>query len=198
MAHVLVIDDTIEVRSVVICSLTAFGFTTSEANSGDEGIAVALRVKPDVIICDLQMPGMDGFSTLSAVREHPAIANVPFIFLTGSQERRDFRRGMVHGADDFITKPFNPEDLVEAVHSRIARHGELRQAMQRDAARLSNKVVQMISTELKAPLEGIMGAATRLIEDYPNLTTDKVISSARRINESAERLNDFARNLGAA
>src|ERR1700749_4065884 len=100
MQNVLVIDDTDEVRSVIIKTLAHFGFQARGATDGANGIQMAQDNPPDLIICDVRMPVMDGYETLAKIRELPAIANTPFIFLTAAIEKDDIRRGMVSGADD--------------------------------------------------------------------------------------------------
>src|SRR5580704_4595034 len=115
MQNVLIIDDSEDIRSVIAKTLDYFGFYTRQAKDGMAGVQAALDWHPDLIICDVRMPGMDGYGTLSAIRELPAIATTPFIFLTASVDKGDMRRGMSSGADDYLTKPFTAEELLEAV-----------------------------------------------------------------------------------
>src|ERR1700761_2978107 len=105
MKRVLIIDDKEEIRSVVATTLRQFGFATLEATNGPEGIQVALANEPDVILCDVNMGGMDGFETLEAIRELGQFATTPFILMTGSVGPEGFRRGMSAGADDYLQKP---------------------------------------------------------------------------------------------
>ena len=136
MPNILVIDDADDVRSVVVKTLAHLGFSAREARDGATGIEMALADPPDLIICDVRMPGMDGYKTLAAIRDLPAIANIPFIFLTGALDKSDMRRGMVSGADDYLTKPFTPEELLEAVATRLARQTEIRFEAYRQAEKL--------------------------------------------------------------
>jgi CheY-like chemotaxis protein len=121
MKNILVIDDNDEVRSVVTAVLRNFGFSVREATSGEAAIQMVLTEKPDLIISDVRMPGMDGHHLLGAIREMQATAAIPFILMTGSGSRDDYRRGMVCGADDYLYKPFTPDELIEAVLSRLVR-----------------------------------------------------------------------------
>jgi CheY-like chemotaxis protein len=125
MKTILVIDDNEEVRSVVTTVLRNFGFCVREAISGEAAINMVLSEKPDLIISDVRMPGMDGHGLLSAIRELQATASIPFIMMTGCASRDDFRRGMVCGADDYLQKPFTPDELIEAVLSRLIRQTDL-------------------------------------------------------------------------
>src|SRR5579863_6447910 len=102
MQHILVIDDSDEVRGVVVQTLKHFGFSAREAKDGRAAIQMAQVELPYMIICDVRMPEMDGYKTLAAIRDLPETANVPFIFLTAAMDRRDIRRGMVSGADDYL------------------------------------------------------------------------------------------------
>jgi CheY-like chemotaxis protein len=123
MKSILVIDDDDDVRLVVTTTLIQAGFYVREAKDGRVGIQMILAEKPDLIVCDVRMPSMDGLRTLSAIRKFPATAAIPLILMSGSDsvDRDGFRRGMVSGADDFLLKPFTPSELIEAVESRLTR-----------------------------------------------------------------------------
>ena len=136
MKNILVIDDNEEVRSVVTAILRNFGFGVCEATSGESGIRMVLDEKPDLIISDVRMPGMDGHHLLSAIRELQSTAAIPFILMTGSGSHDDFRRGMVSGADDYLQKPFTPDELIEAVLSRLIRQTDLQMEAYNHANRL--------------------------------------------------------------
>ena len=125
MKSILVIDDNDDVRSIVTDVLRNFGFAVREAASGDSAIQMVLAEKPDLIISDVRMPGMDGHHLLNAIRDLQSTAAIPFILMTGSGSHDDFRRGMVSGADDYLQKPFTPDDLIEAVLSRLIRQTDL-------------------------------------------------------------------------
>lgn len=113
---------------VVVSTLVQAGYTVREAKDGRAGIQLLLAERPDLILCDIKMPSMDGYRTLDAIRKVPATAAIPLILMTGSETlgRDGFRRGMVSGADDFLLKPFTPEELLDAIESRLARQRDLR------------------------------------------------------------------------
>jgi two-component system, sensor histidine kinase and response regulator len=125
MKNILVIDDDEDVRSLVAAVLENFGFTVRQAASGEQAVQLISSQKPDLIISDVRMPGMDGHQVLSAIRNLQTTAPIPFILMTGSGSRDDFRRSMVCGADDYIEKPFTAEELIEAVLSRLVRQTDL-------------------------------------------------------------------------
>ena len=125
---VLVIDDDPAILRYVGRCLAHAGFWVCEESSGAAGIEAAIRCRPDVIVCDVTMPGVDGHDVLRAVRAEPESREIPFIFLTAKQERRDVRMGMQLGADDYLPKPFSIEELVEAVRSRLDRKWQMVEA----------------------------------------------------------------------
>jgi CheY-like chemotaxis protein len=136
MQSIIVIDDNDEVRAVVTAVLKNFGFTVFEATSGDEAIRLILAERPDLIISDVQMPGMDGHHLLTTIRDLQATAAIPFILMTGNGSRCDYRRGMTSGADDYLYKPFTPDELVEAVLSRLVRQTDLQMEAYHQAQKL--------------------------------------------------------------
>lgn len=157
MKNILVIDDDEDVRSVVVAALNESDFSVREAKDGRVGIQMILAQKPDLIICDVKMPSMDGFRTLSAIRKFPATAAIPLILMSGSDTlgRDDFRHGMVSGADDFLLKPFTASELIEAVESRLTRQKEL----QTEAWKLHDKnAIRQLSQGLPAAINGVWEA----------------------------------------
>jgi two-component system sensor histidine kinase/response regulator len=195
MHNVLVIDDVDDVRQAVVKTLQHFGFVTREARNGRSGIQMAIEDAPDLIICDVRMPGMDGYRTLTAIRDIPAIANIPFIFLTAAMDKSDIRRGMLSGADDYLTKPFTPEELFEAVATRLARQTELKCEFFKHAEKMRKGVEHLFAREITGPLDGILGLTAEMLRDAGRAQPEKVAESARRINESILRLNQLAKSL---
>ncbi len=137
---VLVIEDDVAVIRVVERSLRAAGFETIAALEGHEGVAIARSKQPDLVLCDIGMPGMDGHTVLQQLRKDERTRDIPFIFLTGSVGYEDMRLGMRLGADDYLTKPFMPKDLVEAVQARIARHRQVTEGMQGKLASMMDRI----------------------------------------------------------
>jgi CheY-like chemotaxis protein len=188
----LVIDDKDEIRSVIVSTLTSAGFSTIEAASAGQALQLLDSVKPDLILCDVNMPDMDGYQTLSAIREVPQFASVPFILMTGSSDHNVFRRGMACGADDFLIKPFLPEELVQAVVCRLVRQMELEWEACQRAEKVRAAAVHQYSEELSAPINGLLGAVTSIMVDYACMRPDAATDGVRQINESAARLNQLA------
>lgn len=124
MTRLLLIEDDSETRKLLTTALEFEGFEVVSAADGLTGLACARRALPDLILCDVMMPVMDGYSVLAALRADVTYCAIPFIFLTARGEKKDLRQGMVSGADDYLTKPIAIADLLEAIHSRLSRHAE--------------------------------------------------------------------------
>ena len=126
MRRLLVIDDHEDIRENTAEILSLAGYETFTAENGKRGVEVAIREKPDLVICDIMMPELDGYGVLHLLRKNPVTENVPFIFLTAKTERVDFRKGMEMGADDYITKPFDDIELLNAIEIRLHKYDVLR------------------------------------------------------------------------
>ena len=121
MKKILVIEDEEIIRENILKLLKAEGFDVTGAENGAQGLNAAVSNLPDVIICDVMMPELDGYGVLMALRSNPVTATLPFVFLTGKAERSEMRQGMELGADDYLTKPFTKAELVGAIASRLKK-----------------------------------------------------------------------------
>lgn len=121
MTRILVIEDTPEIRNNVLDFLEAEDFEVMSASNGREGVKLAKNNHFDLILCDIMMPELDGYGVITELRQDPNTADIPFIFLTAKGERSDLRMGMNLGADDYLTKPFTPGELLEAITARLHR-----------------------------------------------------------------------------
>jgi DNA-binding NarL/FixJ family response regulator len=121
MKKILVIEDEPEMRRNITTLLRYHDFEPIAAENGRAGIEAARRQKPDLILCDVMMPELDGHAVLQALQADVALARIPFIFLTAKGEKEDLRSGMNLGADDYLTKPVANADLVRAVEARLRR-----------------------------------------------------------------------------
>jgi YesN/AraC family two-component response regulator len=124
---ILVIEDQEPTRIFFLKALKAQGFYTISAENGQIGIQRAREQLPDLIVCDIIMPELDGYSVLTALRQDPATAIIPFIFVTSKEDRTDLRKGMELGADDYLTKPCTLEELQRAITTQLEKQSLLRQ-----------------------------------------------------------------------
>src|SRR6185436_2842995 len=150
---------------------------------------------PDLILCDINMPNLDGYETLKAMREDEATGFIPFIFLSGATHRITIRKGMELGADDYLTKPFSPKELMAAVNARLEKQAELQRLSDRKLNELRGNLTLALPHELRTPLNGIMGLAHLMIEDYATMPPEEVLDSSRFIHESALRLHRLIENF---
>ena len=195
MRHVLVIDDNDELRDAVAGVLNLSGFNVIDARDAETAIDLVKHQRPDLIICDVRMPGMDGYSLLGEIRNHSETASIPVILMTGSASKEDYRRGMVNGADDYLFKPFTPEELVEAVLSRISRQTDFEMDALNHAMNLSDRAVQHFITEASRPIDGIRDAVNHIVRKAGDLGTGQSSEDVRRINQSAMELDELAHRI---
>ena len=121
MKRILLIEDNTEVRenTAEILSLADYDVTT--ATNGKEGVELVQKLLPDLVVCDIMMPELDGYGVLHILSKKPETASIPFIFLTAKAEKSDMRKSMELGADDYLTKPFDDTDLLKAIEARFRK-----------------------------------------------------------------------------
>ena len=156
VSRILVIDDEESFRQVILKFLARQGFEGVPAADGQTGVRVAAEMLPDLIVCDLNMPGMDGYEVLATLRRDPKLADIPLIFLTGQSQPSQVRQGMSLGADDYLTKPVNPVDLISAIKARLGRRQAQRQRQEKQMER-AMQLFGGIVHDLRDPLFVVLG-----------------------------------------
>ncbi|MEH2086541.1 hybrid sensor histidine kinase/response regulator [Nostoc sp.] len=189
MNTILIIEDEPQVRGNIQEILQLSDFETLIAANGKIGLEIAQAKLPDLIICDIMMPELDGYSVLSALRKNEATINIPLIFVTAKAERSDFRQGMNFGADDYLTKPFTPEELLNAIASRLDKHALVERQTQVKLDELRMNIAHSLPHELNTPLNGIIGMSQLLIENCGIMSDSEEVEIAELIYTSANRLN---------
>src|SRR3954471_5997625 len=124
MKRILVIEDEPEMRRNITILLRHCDYEPLAAENGRAGVETARREKPDLILCDVMMPELDGYGVLQALQADALLARIPFIFLTAKGEKDDLRSGMNRGADDYLTKPIANAELIRAIETRLRRCGQ--------------------------------------------------------------------------
>jgi two-component system sensor histidine kinase/response regulator len=208
-AHILVVDDTLQNRLLAEARLVTAGYRVTQAASGEEGLAAFAAEPPDLVLLDVRMPGLDGFGTLKLLRELPHGPDIPVVFLTALDDEDTHRRALEGGADDFLTKPLRPTELLIRVRSLL----RLREAMrslheshelvstQRDAlirARdLRERLSAFIIHDLKSPLANISAAtdllARRVDSDNARRTISLIQRGCSDMSRMVMNLLDIAR-----
>lgn len=124
---ILIIEDSDAVRENMTEILELSNYTVHSAKNGKEGLELAQKKTPDIILCDVMMPELDGYGVLRGLANNPKTKNIPFIFVTAKSEKHDFRKGMDLGADDYLTKPFSGDDLLSLISTRLRKHEEIKE-----------------------------------------------------------------------
>lgn len=199
---ILVIEDEVQICANIQQILSLSDFNAITANNGLDGLQLAKTEKPDLICCDVMMPELDGYGVLTALRQDPLTESIPVIFLTAKVDRGDVRQGMELGADDYLTKPFSPEELLKAIKIRLARiekptlikqqyeqehqqNANLKQQMQvnsqklqesQNLAEVCNDVLQKLLQDLGNPLSNINMAIYMLRKAQSDVERDRYLS----------------------
>jgi two-component system, sensor histidine kinase and response regulator len=195
MKKILVIEDEPQIRENIQEILQLSNFDAISAPNGVEGLELAQHQMPDLIICDIMMPELDGFSVLQALRHIRSTANIPLIFLTAKSERASLRQGMEFGANDYLTKPFEPDELIRAIQVQLERQERLDQRVQSRLNELCNSITLSLPHELHTPLNGILGMSELMIDEPEGMSVEERLEIAQAIRESALRLHRLTQNF---
>ena len=188
---ILIIDDVAENIYLLQEMLDQDEFETITANSGKEGIRLALSENPGLIICDIMMPELSGFDVMKILRQNPATETIPFIFLSAKTSPAEIREGMNLGADDYLTKPVSGKDLIRTIRARL----EKRDVIDKKFDGLIHSISYALPHELHTPLTSILGFTQILMEDYKSIERKDILDIAKNINTSAKRLNELIQKI---
>jgi len=186
---ILVIEDTEDVRNNIKEILETEDYEVSTAENGKIGVDVALANTPDLIICDIMMPELDGYEVLERLRKDIRTATTPFIFLTAKNTREDHRRGMALGADDYIAKPFTIDELINAVEARLSRAAEFKQKSEEKLNELTRNMGTPITRVIQEPLKAVIGFSQLVMTEYPNMEKPEIAEFMSLIFKAGLKLN---------
>ena len=195
MKKILVIDDEEWLREMIQLALQQHGFEIIEAANGVDGIELARKELPDLILCDINMGKVDGYLTLSSLRNEASTAAIPFILMTGLADSASMRHGMELGADDYLPKPFTTEGLYAAVDARLKKAQTIRDEAERKLANLRDNISLMMPHEMRTPLNGILSNAELLAHSAATLKPGDVAEIGQEIHKSSERLARLIENF---
>ncbi len=181
MKKILVIEDELTVRSNILEILEFEQFDAVSAENGLIGALWAQEYSPDLVICDVMMPEINGYEVLSALRQNPMTATIPFIFLTAMVDYSDRRRGMELGADDYLTKPFTTDELLAAISTRFAKHQVVMQ--QYNDERQKNEALKQEVQQLQHHVD----TNNKLLKQFPR----EVLNVIPKLNMAIYLLKDL-------
>lgn len=195
MTHILVVEDEKRLLQDIVEMLEFSYYEVSRAANGEEAIQLLQSIQPDLILCDVMMPCVDGYEVLAAVRGSPRISATPFIFLTAKADRDELRHGMEQGADDYLTKPFTLAELLTAINVRLRRHAEISEQSERKVEHLKQQLARMVTHELRTPLVSIntvLQVISRQLHQHSPVElqemVDTIDAGSRRLSHRVEQM----------
>lgn len=195
MTKILVIEDEPPLREDIVETLECLDYEVIAAENGMMGVQLALRHIPDLILCDILMPELDGYGVCSSLREYPETATIPFIFLSAKADKTDIRKGMNRGADDYLTKPFTIAELSQAIANQLEKQVRIEKQSQEKLDELRTNITRSLPHELRTPLQGILSLSEMLFNQYDALKADEIKGMVGQINQSAQRLSKLIQNF---
>src|ERR1044071_9219122 len=195
MKKILVIDDEEWLREMVHLALSQKGYDVVEAGNGASGIEVARKELPDLILCDVNMEKVDGYLTLSSLRNEPTTASIPFILMTGLADNAGMRHGMELGAEDYLPKPFTIDALYAAVDARLKKVEAVPHEAEQKLADLRDNISLMLPHELRTPLNGILAYGEIFMAESTTLQPGEIAEMGQVVYDSGRRLQRLIENF---
>jgi signal transduction histidine kinase len=194
MARILVIEDEPQILTDMLYLLQEAQYDVEGVMNGAEGLAQAQKFMPDLIICDIMLPDMNGYKILEELRSRPETAGIPLLFVTALGSREDIRRGMNLGADDYLVKPFQPTELLSAIQSRIARQESITAETRRLLDEMRGNLTMALPHEFRTPLMSILGYSELLLDDEHPTEPHELRPIVETIHRSGTRLSHLVEN----
>lgn len=195
MKTILVVDDAEFILESASTLLRFEGYNVLTAADGEEGIEMAFKEKPDLILCDISMPKLDGYSVLDKIRSNPSTETIPFIFLTAFTEKSNMRAGMEKGADDFLIKPYTRDELISAIDAQWSKHSRIEKQMQEKVEEVGKSVSYNLPHEFRTVLNEVINSAKYLNVYSNEIAADEIKELSNDIVESSNRLLKITENF---
>jgi len=195
MKKILVIEDEEFVRESIIDILEDENYEVISAENGEDGFFSASKYLPDLILSDVKMPRIDGFQFLEKLKSNKLTAFIPFVFITGQKQKHEHRQGMSSGADDYLTKPFTSDELVEAVEAQFEKQESLKFRNLEEVKNMKLSLTSSFPHEFRTPLNGIVGPVQMLINDIDSFEKTEIIDFLKIIDKSVKRLSQLVDNF---
>ncbi len=196
-ARVLIVEDELNLLEGIQAVLELDNYSVITVENGLQALEILAQssVPPDLIVSDIMMPKMDGIQLLREVRKVPAWIKIPFIFLTARSEKVDIQLGKQLGVDDYLTKPFDADDLLIAVESRLNRHKMLNAVYDDAMSTLKHNILTILNHEFRTPLTFVVAYADMLNDETQNLSDEELLAFLRGVNTGALRLRRLIENF---
>lgn len=194
-ATILVVEDDPSMLEILVLLLEDEGYNVLSANSGKAALLLMQKYKPHLIVSDVTMPGISGFDLYEQIRARVDWAHIPFIFLTARGQRADIRRGMELGADDYLVKPFEPEELTAAVKVRLTRAAETWAAVDMATAGLQEQIIRALTHEFRTPLALVVGYTDLLEATGQEMNEQDLQTALQGLHAGSERLRDLVEDF---
>ena len=194
MKSILVIDDDPSILAPVQIHYEKQEVTLYTAKDGRTGLEIAIKQKPAVIVCDVTLPDIDGFSVFQELHDAIDLSTTPFILMSGTSDRDYVRRGMEMGVDDYLTKPFSLEELDSTIQARLRRHQNVKSKFDTTVSLLRQNITYALPHELRTPLMGVLGYAQMLEMDIDSFSKEEITDYASEIRKSGNRLQRVIEN----
>jgi len=188
MIRILVVEDAQSLRKDIVEMLNFEGYEALGAENGIVGLQRAREMLPDLIVCDIMMPGMDGLQVIKELQATRGTQDIPFIFLTARTGRDDQREGMNLGADDYLPKPFTAQELLRTVRTVLGKRRMVKEKANENAEQIRRNIIMALPHELRTPLNIILGFSDLLILDADSVTPSRIVDMSTHVNTSARRL----------
>ncbi len=193
--YILVVEDHQLLLEAIQDLLQVAGYEVATGANGYAALEIIKKRAPDLILSDITMPQMDGYDLYQKVRENPSWVRIPFIFLTARGERTDVLRGKALGVEDYIVKPFDTEDLLIAIESRLGRAQAIQQAANTEFEQLKQQILNVLSHELRTPLTYIAGYTDLALEDAGSLSPEELQEFLLGIKRGSDRLTKLVKDM---
>ncbi len=191
---ILIIEDETDIRNDLMRALIISGYEVFSAENGKIGVEVAKSKRPNLIISDIMMPELDGYGVLEELQKSPETNTIPFIFLSAKSARGDIRSGMNLGADDYVTKPFDIDELISAVHKRLEKQQSVQSKYESKFEALSDNLRKSMPHEIRTPLNIILGLSEFLRKNYDFTNHKDAMEMLGNITDAGKRLQRLFEN----